>query len=59
MGRGHDLAEPARDDRTATLRQQAADLLGLRDSTRPAADDCDLPRFNRAIVGRMPDRLAS
>jgi hypothetical protein len=45
MGRGHDLAEPARDDSAAALRQQATDLLGLRDSTRSAPDDCDLPRF--------------
>lgn len=51
MGGRHDLAEPARDDRAAALGQQATDLLGLRDSIRSAADDCDLLRFHRAIVG--------
>ena len=51
MGRGHDLVEPAGHDRAAALGQEPPDLLGLRDPVGPAADDCDLRRCHRAIVG--------
>ena len=44
MRRSHDLAEAARDDRAAALREQAADLFGRILPLRAAPDHRDLTR---------------